>query len=94
MVAGNDEGIENVEWENLIVEARGGLQEHLSKLKVNGGHLYRQAIVIHDNPTVSLCFVPDVDLSRYKAHLRDAYRQGYNDGQSDAKVGCRADLEL
>lgn len=91
MVAGNDEGIK---WETLDVRYDEDIYEHFSRCKVEGGHLYRSFVRWKHQPTLSMNFVPDVDLSRYQAHLRDAYRQGYNDGQSDAKVGCRADLEL
>jgi hypothetical protein len=49
------------------------------RLKVDGGYLYE---TIH-----GLCFVPDVDLTRYQSHLRDAYRAGYRDGHEDAKNG-------
>jgi hypothetical protein len=43
------------------------------RLKVDGGHIY----TIKEG----LCFVPDVDLTRYQAHLRDAYNQGFKDGR-------------
>ena len=56
-------------WE-LITEA-------LIRIKVDGGHLYE---TLH-----GLCFVPDVDLTRYQSHLRDAYNQGYKDGRTEAE---------
>lgn len=53
------------------------------RVKVNGGYLYQ-----YDNDKgIAMCFVPDVDLQRYQAHLRDAYKQGYDCGQEDAKLG-------
>ena len=45
--------------------------------KVDGGHIY-------ETPH-GLCFVPDVDLTRYQSHLRDAYTQGYKDGLEELK---------
>ena len=49
------------------------------RLKVDGGHLYRNIETGN-----CMCFVPDVDLARYQAHLRDAYNQGFQDGATDA----------
>lgn len=49
------------------------------RAKVDGGYIYETE---H-----GICFVPDVDLQRYQAHLRDAYTQGYKAGQEDAKHG-------
>lgn len=58
------------------------------RLKVDGGYLYRTINQDHnDNLNVAMCFVPDVDLQRYQSHLRDAYTQGYQAGQEDAKHG-------
>ena len=51
----------------------------VDRIKVDGGYLY--------NYDKGLCFVPDIDLKRYQAHLRDAYTQGYTAGQEDAKNG-------
>jgi hypothetical protein len=31
-------------------------------------------------------FVPDVDLQRYQAHLRDAYNAGFKDGLSEKEI--------
>lgn len=53
------------------------------RIKVDGGHIY-QDLFAESN---SICFVPEIDLTRYQAHLRDAYRKGYEDGQNDAKHG-------
>jgi len=56
-------------------------------LKVDGGYLWRTVFKSHMQPMPAMSFVPDVDLQRYQAHLRDAYKQGYKDGQEDAKNG-------
>ena len=72
---------EEIKWELVT--------DHLQKLKVNGGHLYHHEH--HTGNTMS--FVPDIDLQRYQAHLRDAYKQGYESGHADAKVGVHADVE-
>jgi hypothetical protein len=53
------------------------------KIKVEGGHIYG----IFDSDGNSMVFVPDIDLNRYQAHLRDAYKQGYADGRQDAFHG-------
>lgn len=52
------------------------------RLKVDGGYLYRS---IYSKDGESMSFVPDVDLQRYQAHLRDAYNQGFKDGLEEAK---------
>lgn len=57
--------------------------ENIDRIKVDGGHVYRTI----SSGDISICFVPDVDLQRYQAHLRDAYTKGYADGQEDAKNG-------
>ncbi len=93
MVAVNEQGIKS-EWETLEARHKNEVNEHLSRLKVDGGYLYRSFVSIDNVPTMSMCLVPEIDLSRYQSHLRDAYNKGYKDGQSDAKVGCRSDLEL
>lgn len=63
---------------------RYGFKVH--RMKVDGGYLYS-----HDVEDAGNCmvFVPDVDLQRYQAHLRDAYKQGYADGQQDLKDGVQ-----
>lgn len=63
--------IEPQKWENYAYQ--------LNRIKVDGGHLYRCL------SSATICFVPDIDLQRYQAHLRDAYKKGYADGQEDAK---------
>jgi len=55
----------------------------IDRIKVDGGFVYRTI----SQGDVSICFVPDIDLQRYQAHLRDAYKKGYADGQEDAKSG-------
>lgn len=52
-------------------------------LKVNGGHLYR----ITKGEAIAVAFVPDVDLQRYAAHLRDAYNAGFKDGSDKVNQG-------
>lgn len=55
----------------------------LFRIKVDGGYLYQD-----DNGVeMSMCFVPDIDLARYQAHLRDAYKQGYETGKLDEREG-------
>jgi hypothetical protein len=58
-------------WENYAPD--------LYRIKVEGGFIY--------GFDQGICFVPDVDLTRYQAHLRDAYMKGYTDGHEDAKKG-------
>lgn len=55
------------------------------RMKVEGGWLYY--VGIQSLEQMAVCFVPDVDLTRYQSHLRDAYKRGYEDGQQDAKKG-------
>jgi hypothetical protein len=55
------------------------------KLKVDGGYLYHVTRRIDDNLSSSMAFVPDIDLTRYEAHLRDAYKKGYEDGLNERK---------
>lgn len=53
------------------------------RLKVDGGHLY----LLNESSEAggnAMCFVPEIDLTRYEAHLRDAYKQGFTDGAVDA----------
>ncbi len=59
------------------------------RLKVDGGYLYALGM-LHG---ITMAFVPDIDLTRYQAHLRDAYKQGYADGQEDKKNGVVSDSE-
>jgi hypothetical protein len=73
-----------IKWEVVITEH----SETTRRLKVEGGHLYR--VILHgDDPEqrqITMCFVPDVDLSRYQAHLREAHNQGFADGLAEAKI--------
>lgn len=57
----------------------------IERVKVEGGYLYHVTILSSEH--TDMCFVPDIDLQRYQSHLRDAYTQGYKDGQEDAKEG-------
>jgi hypothetical protein len=59
----------------------------LYRIKVNGGHIYASSC--EDNSPIA--FVPDIDLTRYQAHLRDAYKKGYENGHADAKAGVHYD---
>lgn len=52
------------------------------RLKVEGGHLYSVTLTSPEYVT----FVPDVDLSKYQSHLRDAYNQGFKDGRESQDV--------
>jgi len=54
--------------------------ESTERLKVDGGHIY---LILG----LGACFVPDIDLSRYQSHLRDAYKQGYDVGYADCNNG-------
>lgn len=64
--------------------------ETTTRLKVEGGHLYHR-LTWENEPqygeTGCMAFVPDIDLTRYQSHLRDAYSAGYADGIEDAKNG-------
>jgi hypothetical protein len=74
-------------WELVVDNKINGVTE---RLKVDGGYLYR-IIRFDDSDSVAMSFVPDVDLQRYQAHLRDAYNKGYSDGQEDAKHGVKGE---
>ncbi len=53
------------------------------RLKVDGGYLYRDQKA---NGGLAIAFVPDVDLQRYQAHLREAYTRGFADGVDEGKA--------
>jgi len=72
--------VENKEWEEY------GLG--VFRMKVEGGHLYS----VSSPAGIAITHVPDVDLTRYSAHLRDAYTKGYQDGQAHANVDCDVNL--
>lgn len=60
-------------WERVTDET--------SRLKVDGGYIYR----VENSKGLTICLVPDVDLKRYKAHLREAYNAGFKDGMEESK---------
>lgn len=64
---------EKLEWEYVATE--------LWRIKVDGGHLYNS-----NRTGGTSTFVPDIDLTRYQSHLRDAYRQGYDAGIQDTRA--------
>jgi len=59
------------------------------RFKVDGGYIYSLNAQHKEmnQMNTAICFVPDVDLQRYQAHLRDAYNQGYKAGYNDSKNG-------
>jgi len=69
-------------------------QSAVSRIKVDGGWIYTDLVIFNEIPAISTVFVPDVDLTRYQSHLRDAYKQGYDQGHSDAKRGLSETVEL
>jgi len=79
------------EWE-VVCKA---YKNDTTRMKVDGGWLYRsisydKVLGSFNTPTSeSIAFVPEIDLQRYQAHLRDAYKQGYENGQQDAKHGIQ-----
>lgn len=76
--------MEEKQWEDVT----GSIEyEFTHRLKVDGGWLYHRRDYMPASHEVStaMCFVPDVDLQRYQSHLRDAYNQGFKDGQEEAK---------
>ena len=69
-------------WELVIDES----YESMKRLKVPGGYLYNFITsCADDRECTAMCFVPEVDLTRYASHLRDAYNQGFKDGQSELR---------
>lgn len=65
-------------WEKISENDVTGVCRHA----VDGGWLY--TVTIKNVKMFTTTFVPDVDLQRYQAHLRDAYSQGFQDGKADA----------
>jgi hypothetical protein len=51
---------------------------NIERILVAGGYIYKTL----EQNDIATTFVPDVDLQRYQAHLRDAYNQGFQDGRS------------
>jgi hypothetical protein len=70
------------EWE-IVIQQTDGLT---ARLKVNGGYLYRETTRRSQEINMCMEFVPDVDLTRYQSHLRDAYTQGFNDGMEEGII--------
>lgn len=70
----------------------------LGRFKVDGGYLYNNvSAVLEDKVFIkciaeSMCFVPEVDLTRYQSHLRDAYNKGFQDGIEEGKSQFRAGM--
>lgn len=62
----------------------------LHRIKVEGGYLYHTS----NGASEALTFVPDVDLTRYQSHLRDAYNKGFEDGRSERKYMAHYTTEL
>ena len=65
-----------LEWERVT-------EEGTDRLKVDGGYVYRDQKA---NGGLAMAFVPDVDLQRYQAHLRDAYDKGFKDGLDEGRA--------
>jgi hypothetical protein len=84
--------INDLQWEKILETDNAYETFTLSRIKVDGGHIYREAWDLEERPALGLCFVPDVDLQRYQSHLRDAYTQGYKAGQEDAKLETKNPL--
>jgi len=74
---------ERSEWETL----EGSSYTSFERKMVDGGFIYRSCThVPNEGISESLCFVPDIDLTRYQSHLRDAYNQGFKDGSQEKRV--------
>lgn len=71
------------EWEEVSQNDVTAVCRH----KVDGGWLY--SVTVKGAPNFTVTFVPDIDLTRYQAHLRDAYKKGYEDGHQDAAKGLQ-----
>lgn len=71
------------EWQQINYET--------DRLKVDGGYLYRTKRMGVD--AIAMSFVPDVDLTRYQAHLRDAYNQGFKDGMTEAHANLSSAMK-
>jgi hypothetical protein len=63
------------EWESVTPDGT-------ARLKVDSGYVYR----IETSKGLTMCYVPDIDLQRYQAHLRDAYNKGFADGLEEGKA--------
>lgn len=67
------------QWEEVSDNGTSEVCRH----KVEGGWLYTVTVALAKVFTTT--FVPDVDLARYQAHLRDAYNQGCEDTRQETK---------
>ena len=56
--------------------------DQISRILVAGGYIY----CMESSHGLTSTFVPDVDLQRYQAHLRDAYNAGFKDGLSEKEM--------
>lgn len=52
--------------------------DNIERIKVDGGYIYKTL----EQNDIATSFVPDIDLQKYQSHLRDAYNQGFKDGES------------
>lgn len=77
------------EWRQVFEFKNNKIMRFTATAKVDGGHLYHDSIHSDGNVTNTMCFVPDVDLSRYQSHLRDAYKKGFDDGLQDGQATHR-----
>lgn len=75
--------MEKQKWQEVI--------DDTWRLKVEGGYIYH-ITCSRENPDGGVCYVPDIDLTRYQAHLRDAYKKGYEDGLADSKQTVNREL--
>ena len=76
-------------WEIVTDES----YERTDRLKVDGGYLYRTRRCLEEE-VGAMAYVPAIDLTRYQAHLRDAYNQGYADGRDDTRNAVERDSDV
>jgi hypothetical protein len=70
------------QWEQYGINVR--------RIRVDGGYIYK---TYNDMKDITSCFVPDIDLTRYQAHLRDAYNKGFQDGLGEGKLAVLSEIE-
>ena len=71
-------------WQEISFNNFGRNHKTFNRFKVEGGYVYEITYYNEKSDSVvstGTCFVADVDLTRYQAHLRDAYNQGFKDGK-------------